>query len=630
MSTVGSVLINFSAGTQGYFAGSKAVKDDAGSVADSFGGVGASLTGLFAGLGTAISAGAIVEGLKSAGEAVAELARDAQKLSVSTEELSKLRFAAQQTGVDTGTLSHAMLKLQEETGKAAMGGGEAAAKFAELGLNAKALASENPAQEFQDIATKIAGIQNPAQRAAAEVALFGKSGAELGPLLAQGASGLAEMGAEADKLGVSVSSVDAESTLRAGRAVDKVEDAISGVGQHIAAGLAPYIEDAANRMIAWAETGDHVGKIIGGAMEFISYGAAGVVTYLQIGKANFELFGGIGTAALGGLVRAFGGLADAGAWVINKLFGTKIDTSAIDDAAQDLANKSYALMQSAGHDYQQAFSGQTAAAVFQYFDNIKAKAAQTSAEAVKAHQAIGGAFSADGAAENVGKITDELAKMHKEVDEFGMSEGAKQLHDLKLLGATDAQQKEAAILEQNLEHLKQQADVTKELATLQKEARQAGMDDAAKKVDDLKAMGATAEEITQAQDLQKHIEDVNAAKEQARKLDEEAKKAIESGLSPIQKEQAEIAKLQQLYAAGKITKEQFASAKAKAERDLHGDAHYTQAAVTRGSQEAFKLMDQINNRGRGNGMEDIAKRQLAAQEKVPRLLDKLIGWPRRR
>ena len=144
MSTVGSVLINFGAGTAGYFAGSKSVKDDAAGLPSFFTGIGGSLTGIFAGIGGALSAGAIVEGLKNAGEAVGGLARESAKLSVGTEELSRLRFAAQESGVDAEALSTAMLKLQVNTGKAAVEGGETAKVINQFGLNVKQLARRRP------------------------------------------------------------------------------------------------------------------------------------------------------------------------------------------------------------------------------------------------------------------------------------------------------------------------------------------------------------------------------------------------------------------------------------------------------------------------------------------------------
>jgi hypothetical protein len=72
-----------------------------------------------------------------------------------------------------------------------------------------------------------------------------------------------------------------------------------------------------------------------------------------------------------------------------------------------------------------------------------------------------------------------------------------------------------------------------------------------------------------------------------------------------------------------LSKEQFNQARLNAEAELHGEAHNTQGSVTRGSQEAFKLMNEINNRAHKNPLEDLAKKQVAAAEKHTTLLEKI-------
>ena len=106
------------------------------------------------------------------------------------------------------------------------------------------------------------------------------------------------MSDEADKLGITISGVDAENTVRAGRAINKVEDAVGGLEQHIAAGLSPYIEDMANRIIAWGEEGNRAGKIVGGALEFVAYGAAFVTDAYKLGQAGVEAYGAYASLTL--------------------------------------------------------------------------------------------------------------------------------------------------------------------------------------------------------------------------------------------------------------------------------------------------------------------------------------------
>jgi hypothetical protein len=167
-------------------------------------------------------------------------------------------------------------------------------------------------------------------------------------------------------------------------------------------------------------------------------------------------------------------------------------------------------------------------------------------------------------------------------------------------------------------------DVTKALDELAKQSRQVGMTEGQKKIDDLYAMHAGPAAIAAATLYESHIEAVNKAKEESRRLDEEAKSAIAESLTPLQKEQEKVAELQKLYDTGRLSKEQFAQAQAKAEKELHGEAQHNQEGATRGSAEAFKLMDKINNRDKGtNPLEAIAQKHLAATEKQTSLLQKI-------
>ena len=110
--------------------------------------------------------------------------------------------------------------------------------------------------------------------------------------------------------------------------------------------------------------------------------------------------------------------------------------------------------------------------------------------------------------------------------------------------------------------------------------------------------------------------------EDRKKLESEAAEIRKSALTPLEEEAAKVAELNKLREAGLITQKEFDSAKAKAEHELHGDAHFTQSAATRGSQESFSLMNQINNRSR-SGAEGVAKKHLSVAEHANKLLDKI-------
>ena len=74
-----------------------------------------------------------------------------------------------------------------------------AEKFAAIGVSMDQLQGKKPEEQFRAIAKAIGAIQDPTQRAAAAVSIFGKSGTELLPLFAEDIDALM---AKAKELGV--------------------------------------------------------------------------------------------------------------------------------------------------------------------------------------------------------------------------------------------------------------------------------------------------------------------------------------------------------------------------------------------------------------------------------------------
>jgi hypothetical protein len=105
----------------------------------------------------------------------------AQNLGVSYGELRQLQVAADLSGASTDDLAKAFTRAQVTITNAGRGSKEAITALGRLGLSVKDLATQTTTQQFSAIAGAINAIQNPAERAAAAVAIFGRSGAELLP-----------------------------------------------------------------------------------------------------------------------------------------------------------------------------------------------------------------------------------------------------------------------------------------------------------------------------------------------------------------------------------------------------------------------------------------------------------------
>ena len=154
------------------------------------------LKGAVAGFGAAIAGSAIVAGLgaivKKSIDAGDELFNLQAKTGVAATALIGIGNAAKLADVDVGTLGKGITKLNINLVKAAEGNEDLARKFQALGVDVKdANGQVVPADKaLKQIADRFADMPDGAQKAAAAVALFGKAGADLIPLLNEGAASM--------------------------------------------------------------------------------------------------------------------------------------------------------------------------------------------------------------------------------------------------------------------------------------------------------------------------------------------------------------------------------------------------------------------------------------------------------
>ena len=194
--------------------------------------------GMFAGLLTAAKIAA------TGGTEIADLA---EKAGTSVEAISALAYAARRSHVEVDTLATGIKKMQVNITDAARGGKQGQEALDALGFTAGELSRLLPEEQFRRIADRIAAIQNPAERAAAAVKIFGRSGTELLPLLLQGSDGIAKWEGRARALGLVVGGEAAEGARRFNQLLGDLHDvAMSGV-KVIGGALVPEL----TRFVNW-------------------------------------------------------------------------------------------------------------------------------------------------------------------------------------------------------------------------------------------------------------------------------------------------------------------------------------------------------------------------------------------
>ncbi len=203
--------------------------------------------------------------------------------------------------------------MQRVLSDAADGGQESADALAKVGVTAADLKSARLDEQFAMIADGIQGIADPADKAAAAMAVMGKSGTRMLPMLKDGAAGLRQLLGEVKEVGAVVSGEDANNATRIGDALDRAWTSVKNTIRSVAASFldfAPDIEDLAKSVMTVTQ----------GIRDFVRENKELIVTVATVAAgviAAGAALVGIGSAAavasfaLGGLVAngtAIGGL----------------------------------------------------------------------------------------------------------------------------------------------------------------------------------------------------------------------------------------------------------------------------------------------------------------------------------
>lgn len=258
------------------------------------------------GIGMAIAATAgVVLLTKRSFESVDKLQKVAQKLGLTTEELGKMRYAAERTGVASNTLDMAIQRVTRRIAEAAGGTGEAQAAIKELGLDAKRLKQMGPWAALLQIADALNRVKDQGDRVRLSFKLFDSEGVALVSTMALGSEGLQALGDKAERLGVLVSEVDATAIVAANDAIADFKTMITGIGNLIAAELAVPFERAAKAMTEHAERNKIFVRNAIEDQKKIAKDASG---------HGFSIGGAIGGAAIGTITTKspLGALAGAG------------------------------------------------------------------------------------------------------------------------------------------------------------------------------------------------------------------------------------------------------------------------------------------------------------------------------
>jgi hypothetical protein len=255
MATIGKLAVQITADTAGLSSGLA----NAGRQTDDFQNRLGGLTNKLKILGPAAIAagGAFAIGMvKSVANTADELAKLSARTGVAVEDLSRLQYAAGLSGVSNQTLTASIERLSRGMADAANGTGEAGKAFEAMGVSVKNQDGSLRSQRdvLQDVAERFSGYADGAEKSALAQQIFGRSGAQLIPLLNSGAKGLKDMADESDRLGNTISTSTAKAAEEFNDNITRLTTAMGGLARTIAGPVVEAMAKFTTSMLdAWKQ-----------------------------------------------------------------------------------------------------------------------------------------------------------------------------------------------------------------------------------------------------------------------------------------------------------------------------------------------------------------------------------------
>jgi len=223
-------------------------------------------------IGAGAAVGAIAGMTAKITESTGAIQDSADRTGMSAEEFQKWSFAAEQSGMSAETLESAMIKQQKAFAEAKTGSEGMGEAYTKLGIDINSIGSSSEA--FDQVMASLAGMTDESERNALANDIFGKSYAELTPLLGEGAAGMDALKQQAVDLGGVMSNEAVASGEALGDTLDQMKLAGEGVFNSIATSLMPTIQTFADWIIAnmpaIQSTAESVFNGIGDAIQFVT------------------------------------------------------------------------------------------------------------------------------------------------------------------------------------------------------------------------------------------------------------------------------------------------------------------------------------------------------------------------
>lgn len=177
----------------------------------------------------------------SAASAGDDFAKTATRIGTTAQTLSQLTFAAEIGGAGMSTVATSLRILSRRVNDANNGLMTSVRSFSQAGIAVRKHNGElkNAEELLLDAADAFKDMENPIERTALAMELFGRSGGDLVPILITGKEGIKDLMQEAEQLGITFNEVEAKQAEDFQDALLRLKSVFIGLGRTIGKVLIP-------------------------------------------------------------------------------------------------------------------------------------------------------------------------------------------------------------------------------------------------------------------------------------------------------------------------------------------------------------------------------------------------------
>lgn len=204
--------------------------------------------------------GSFVKGIPEQLSAMAEkgegLARTAKIIGVTTDELQKFNYAAKMSDVSTEGMQTAIQKMNNGLAQLKVHSGtiESGLKHINPQLMMQLRTAKDSQSAFMMVADAIAKTESPQKRAAIAMAVFGKAGQDMIPMLLKGKAGISELMAETSKYSGIMSKEAIEASEKYADAMKHMTGTMQSLKSSAITPLLTAITPYLDELVEWVNT----------------------------------------------------------------------------------------------------------------------------------------------------------------------------------------------------------------------------------------------------------------------------------------------------------------------------------------------------------------------------------------